>query len=318
MASTKFNPSSPTNPDTGLGAQPAQIGGRFVNKDGTFNLRKTGASLMTRASVYPWLLELTWLRFIGLIVLVYFIVNLLFTGLYLAVGTHELTGIDAVTPWGKIKEVFFFSTQTFTTVGYGRVNPIGDGADAIASLETMSGWLFFALVTGILYGRFTRPKAYIAFSNQALVSPYRNGRALMFRMVPYKSMHYLSDAKVVVNLSLLVTENGKEEYKFYTLQLERARIDTLNMNWTVVHAIDDTSPLANYSEEDLRFIDMELMVQVSGFDPVFSNMVMHRTSYTGNELVWDAKFLPMYHESPDGRTTVLELDKLHDYRKPVS
>jgi inward rectifier potassium channel len=316
MASSKFNPASPTNPDTGLGAQPTQIGGRFVNKDGSFNLRKTGNSLLDRASIYPWLLELSWLRFFGLIVFVYLFFNIVFTAFYLAIGAHELAGIDATTTWGRVKEVFFFSTQSFTTVGYGRVNPVGDGADAVASFETMCGWLFFALVTGILYGRFTRPKAYISFSNNALVSPFGNGRALMFRMVPYKSMHYLSDAKVVVNLSLLVTENGKDEYKFYTLALERARIDTLNMNWTVVHAIDENSPLAPYTEEDLRAIDLELMVQVSGFDPVYSNMVMQRTSYTGLELVWDAKFLPMYHESSDGRTTILEIDKLNDYRKP--
>ncbi|MDB5197628.1 MAG: transporter [Flaviaesturariibacter sp.] len=315
MASSKINPSSQTNPDTGLGVQAAQVGSRFINKDGSFNLKKTGASIFTRGSIYPYLLELSRLHFVGLTIGCYLLINLVYTALYWLVGIDQLTGIQATTDWGRIKEVFFFSTQSFTTVGYGRINPVGDGADILSSLETFTGWMFFAMVTGLLYGRFTRPKAYISFSNNALISPYQQGTALMFRMVPYKTMHYLSDVRVVVNLSLLMAEDGKDEYKFYTLTLERSRIDIFNMNWTVVHPIDANSPLLNFTETDIQSADLELMVQVSGFDPVFSNMVMHRTSYTVKELVWNAKFLPMYHESEDGFTTILELNKLNDYQK---
>jgi inward rectifier potassium channel len=215
-----------------------------------------------------------------------------------------------------MKEVFYFSTQTFTTVGYGRINPLGDGADLVASIEAMSGWLFFALVTGLLYGRFTKPQAFISFSENALMSPYREGRALMFRMAPYKSNHHLSDVKVVVNLSLIVAEeNKKPEYKFYNLSLERSRVDMFNMNWTVVHPIVEDSPLLHFKHEDLESADMEILVQVAGFNPVFSNMVMQRTSYTYKELIWGAKFKPMYHESPAGNTTILELNKLNHFEK---
>lgn len=315
MALFKINPSSKTNPDTGFGAQPTQVGDRFINKDGSFNIEKRGVSLWKRGSVYPFLLQLSWPQFFGLILVCYIFITIFFALLYILIGTDQLMGIQGTTGWEQLKEVFYFSTQTFTTVGYGRINPVGDGADLLASLETLSGWLFFALVTGLLYGRFTRPRSFIAFSATALISPYKGAKALMFRMVPYKTLHYLSDAKVVVNISLLVAEEGKEEYKFYTLDLERAGIDIFNMNWTVVHPINDRSPLLNFSEANLSSSDLELMVQVSGFDPVFSNTVMQRTSYTSKEIVWGAKFSSMYHESDDNTTTILELDKLNDFVK---
>jgi inward rectifier potassium channel len=311
MASSKINPFSKSNPDTGFGVQTSQIGGRFVNKDGTYNLRKEGWPLLKRISFYSYLLEFSWMRFLSIILLFYVLVNVLFTGIYLMLGDGQLQGYLFNTTWGRVKEVFYFSTQTFTTVGYGRLNPVMDGADIVASIETVTGWLFFALVTGLLYGRFTRPKAYVAFSEQALVSPYREGSGLMFRMVPYKINHHLTDVRVAVNVSLIMDEE-KQEYKFYQLDLERSRIDMFNMNWTVVHPIDQQSPFLHFTPDDLERSDMEIIVQVSGFDPVFSSVVMQRTSYTYKEVIWGAKFKPMYHESPDGTTTILELNKLND------
>lgn len=311
MSTNKVSSRIKVNPDTGFGTQASRIGGRFINRDGSFNIRKTGWPAWKRISVYSYLLEISWLKFLTFIVLFYFLAGLFFTFFYLLAGTDQLHGMLATTRWGKTKETFFFSTQAFTTVGFGRLNPLGDGANIISAVETMCGFLFFALVTGLLYGRFTRPKAYIAFSDKALISPYQEGIGLMFRMVPYKNIHQLTDAKVAVNLSLLITENGKSDYQFYQLPLERSRIDSFSMNWTVVHPVDEDSPLYHYTKEDLAKADFELMVQVSGFDPVFSNQVMQRTSYRPNELAWGAKFSPMYREDND--TTIVELDKLSRY-----
>jgi len=270
---------------------------------------------MKRISVYSRLLDLSWSQFLGIIILFYIGINIFFTAIYFLIGTDELQGVIATTTWGKIKELFHFSAQTFTTVGYGRINPVQDGADMVASFEALIGWLSFALVTGLLYGRFARPKAYIAFSDEALISPYKQGTAIMFRMVPYKINHHLTDAHVVVNIAFMDVEGEKQEYKFYQLKLERSRIDTFNMNWTVVHPIDEESPLLNFTEEDMQRSDLELYVQVTGFDHIFSNMVMQRTSYTYKEIVWGAKFIPMYRESADNTTTILELNKLNDYEQ---
>lgn len=315
MASGKIDPKVKVNNDTGFGQQAANIGGRFLNKDGTFNLKKRGWPLLKRVSFYSSLLELSWFQFLAIIIIFYLLANVFFTLIYLAIGTHQLGGFLSTTRWGHVKEVFFFSTQTFTTVGYGRINPIAEGADIIASVETLSGWLFFALVTGLLYGRFTRPQAYIAFSDKALISPYKEITAVMFRMVPYKDNHSLTDVRLSVNASIIISENGKDEYRFFSLALERSRIDMFNMNWTVVHPLDENSPLAQFTKEDFEASDIELIVQITGFDPIFSNNVTQRTSYTMKEFVYGARYQPMFHESEDGNTTILELDKLNAYEK---
>lgn len=299
------------NTNTGFGVQPTQLGDRFVQKDGTFNIRKEGVSFWKRINLYSYMLKLTWLQFLGLMLLFYYTVSMLFALLYWWIGQDQFTGLISSTASSRFWELFFFSTQTFTTVGYGRINPVGPLADSIASLQAMSGWLFFALVTGLLYGRFTRPNAFLAFSHNALVSPYLDGWGLMFRMVPYKSLHHLTDARVVVNLARVESIDSKTEYKFYQLNLERSVVDSLSMNWTVVHPIDENSPLYNISVEAMKASDTEFYVQVSGFDPIFSNTVMQRTSYTWQEIVWKAKFLPMYRESEDGASTIVRVDKLN-------
>lgn len=315
MAGPAVNNQIKENRDTGFGVQSNQLGERFVNKDGSFNILKTGYPWYRRLSVYSWFLRLSWPQFLLEMVLLYLLINVLFTGVYLLVGTDQLTGFVHPLGWRRLAELYFFSTQTFTTVGYGRINPIGIGADVVSSLESMTGWMFFALVTGLLYGRFTQPKAYLAFSHNAVIGPYRGGRGLMFRLVPYKGNHHLTDAKLAVNIALNVMENGMPEFKFYRLNLERSRVDTLSMNWTVVHPLDEQSPIQHFTPEDMRNTDVELYVQVSGFDPIFSNTVIQRTSYTYKEIIWDAKFKPMYHESADGSKTILELDKLNDFER---
>lgn len=313
--SRKINPFSKTNPDTGFGTQATQFGGRFINRDGSFNLRKEGLPFLKKISFYSYLLTLPRGRFLLGILLFYIVINTFFTCLYMAVGFHQLQGLISTSFWGQTKEVFFFSTETFTTVGYGRINPIGDGAHIIASLESMTGFLSFAVFTGLIYGRFTRPKAYVSFSDQALVGPYKDGVALMFRMVPYKNNHHLTNAQITVTTVMAVGEGEKPELKFYPLKLERSRIDSFTMNWTIVHPMDEDSPFLNFTQEDMERAEPELYILVTGFDQVFSNTVMRQTSYTHKEIVWGAKFKPMYHESEDGTSTIVELDKLHEYEK---
>lgn len=315
MSTPKYNRRIRPESSIGYDADASHLGKRFVNRDGSFNLRKRGWSVWKRISIYSYLLEISWLKFLVLILLVYTVANLLFTTAYILVGLDQLSGFIAEDRWSQIKETFFFSMQSFTTVGYGRIDPVADGAHIVSSVETFTGWVFFAMVTGLVYGRFTRPKAYLAFSDKLLVSPYNDGLALMFRVVPYKEIHQLSDAKATVTLSLLVTKDGSEEFVFYPLKLEREKIDMFNMNWTIIHPVDGDSPVYQFSEEDFYSADFELMVQVSGYDPVYSNQVMQRTSYTYKDLVWGARFCSMYHPSNDGKKTILDLQKLHWYEK---
>ena len=302
------------NNDTGFGTNAGSYGGRFINRDGTFNVRKEGISFLNRFSIYHSMLNLPRWKFVMVIIVFYLTINLCFAALYLLVGMHELQGWIAATPWQKVKEAYFFSTETFTTVGYGRVNPVGDWANLVASFESMLGFLSFAIATGLIFGRFAKPKSFLVFSEQALVSPFNDKTGLMFRFAPYKDNHILTNVEIKVNLALQVEENGKSTYRFYDLALERSRVDSLPMNWTVVHAIDEQSPLWGMTEADYKTADVELYVLVRGFDDVYSNIVLQRTSYTYGEIKFNRKFVPMYRESDDGMTTILELHKLNEYK----
>jgi inward rectifier potassium channel len=311
----RINPSSKLNNDTGFGNNASSYGGRFINRDGSFNLRKEGMSFLNRFSIYHSMLNLPRWKFILLIVIFFLCINFLYTIIYLLIGVDQFQGMIATTNWQKIKEVYFFSTETFTTVGYGRVNPVGDGANFVASIEAMSGFLSFAIATGLIYGRFSKPTAYLVFSEHALVAPYQDKTALMFRFVSYKDNHILTNVDIKVNIGLKVQENGNDVYKFYDLNLERSHVESLPMNWTVVHPIDESSPFMGFSFEDMKVADVELYVLVRGFDDVYSNMVLQRTSYTYEEIMFNKKFIPMYRESNDGKTTILELHKLNEYKE---
>jgi inward rectifier potassium channel len=307
---TKILANLKANNDTGFSNKTDTSTNRFVNKDGTYNIRKTGLGFIKRFSIFQMMLTIPRWKFIGVILIFYTSINLLFTGVYLLVGTDQLQGMIGAGPWIKFKEVFYFSTQTFTTVGYGRVNPIGDGVNIVASIESLTGLLSLAIATGLIYGRFARPRAYLIFSEHALISPYRGKTALMFRFVNYKNNHSHTDVEVKVNVGMTLQQNGETTYQYYTLSLERERVESLPMNWTVVHPIDENSPISGFTDEDMKKSDVEIYVLIRGFDDIFSDVVQQRVSYTYDEILFNRKFSRMFKESEDGKTTILELDKL--------
>ena len=309
----KISSTLKTNADTGFGVSPDTQGGRFINKDGTFNVVKRGIGVHERVSPYYKLLMMPALEFTIVLLSFFLVVNLFFTAVYLLMNKNEFTGIIGENFADRIFELFFFSAQTFTTVGYGRINPTGHLAGFIASAEALAGLSSFALITGILYGRFSRPRAYLKFSENALVAPYHDKTGLMFRFVSYKENHTLTDVEVKVTLGL-TEHDGKAVFRFFQLPLERSRIDSLSMNWTVVHPIDEESPLFGFTAEDLKVSDAEVYVLVRGFDDVFSNTVLQRTSYRFNEIIFNAKFERMFHENEDDTTTIVELNKLDDFK----
>ncbi len=314
MALTRKNIPLKSNEDTGFGTNPDNYGGRFINRDGTYNVKKEGLPFFQRFSLYHTMLNMPLWKFYGTLFAFYLAVNFIFACIYFVIGPQQFQGILATGQRGTFKEMFFFSTETFTTVGYGRVNPLGNAANSVAAIESMLGFLSFAIATGLLYGRFSKPKAFLFFSKEALVSPYRDGKALMFRFAAYKDHHTLTNLDLKVNAALTVGDNGKSVFKFYDLDLERSHVESLPMNWTVVHPLNSESPLFDYTAEDMKKTDLEIYVSVRAFDDVYSNVVQQRTSYTYSEILFDRKFVQMYRESKDGKTTIVELDKLHEHR----
>lgn len=311
----KINPFSKQNNDTGFATNTNDIGGRFLNKDGSYNLVKEGMPFFKRFSLFQDMLNLPLWKFITVIFLFYLVINIFFTSIYILIGPQQLDGLIRGSTWKIARQIFYFSTQTITTVGYGHINPVGDGANIVAAVEALTGFLSLAIATGLIYGRFSKPRSYLVFSDHALISPYREGKGLMFRFAAFKDKHTLTDVDIRVNTGLLLLENETPVYKYFSLALERTRVESMPMSWTVVHPIDENSPFYGFTQEDMKNADVELYVMLRGFDDVFSNYVQQRTSYTYHEILFNRKFIPMFRESDDGKTTILELHNLNIHKE---
>lgn len=308
----KINLKAKSEINTGFGVNNSDYGGRFVNKDGNANIQKRGIGFLERISWYHTMLALPRWKFFGVIFIFYILVNILFGLTYYIVGTEHLSGTVYTNHVQEFAEAFFFSCQTFTTVGYGRINPVGFTTSGIAAFEALIGLLSFALATGLLYGRFAKPKAYLRFSENALLAPYKDGTAIMLRVAPYKN-NILLNAEAKLTLGMVVEEDGKMLNKFFQLPLEFGSVNTLTLSWTIVHPITDTSPLYNLTADDFANNQGEFLVYLNAFDDMFSNTVVARTSYIFKEVVIGAKFKPMYKRSSQGNKTLLYMDQLNSY-----
>lgn len=309
--SRNINKNFKSQENTGFGTNSNLNAGRFLKKNGKPNIDKKGIGLLEKYSLFHTLLDVSPTRFLFIIFGFFTLINIIFAFVYYCIGMEHLGGIEAGTPLENFGEAFFFSTQTFTTVGYGRINPQGILTSSIAALEALTGLLSFAVVTGLFYGRFSRPRAFLRFSNKMLVSPYKNGSALMFRMVPFKN-NQLSEATVNLTLAMKVEENGVMVNKFYGLALEINTINSLTLSWTIVHALTDTSPIYKFTAEDLVQAQAEFLVYVKAFDEAFSNSVIARTSYTAREIAFGERFNIMYDAAEAGDATLLHIDRLNE------
>lgn len=287
--------------------------GRFINKDGLPNVNRKGVNIFNRFSWYHTMLDLSTFQFLSYLVIAYILVNLFFALIYYLIGVEHLTGIDKSDPINEFIDVFFFSSQTFTTVGYGRIAPVGFMASLVATFEAFLGLLTFAIATGLFYGRFSRPRAYLKFSDIAVIAPFKESSALMFRLAPFKN-NALTDADVVVSTAIEVIEDSVPKTNFYQLKTQLSKINTLALNWTIVHKIDEESPFYGFSGEDFKNTNIEIIVHVRAFDEVFSNTVVQRSSYVSKEIIYGAKFIPMYYPDKENLSTILDLDKINDYQ----
>jgi inward rectifier potassium channel len=311
--SDKINSRAKPEINTGFGINPSNYGGRFINKDGRANIEKRGIGFLEKISWYHTMLLLPRWKFFSIILLFYICINLLFALIYFLIGVESLGQISSPSMLKNFAESFFFSTQTFTTVGYGRISPTGFLSSAVASLEALLGLLSFALATGLLYGRFSKPLAYLRFSHNALIAPYKDINALMLRVVPFKNTN-LVDAVANVTLGMMIEENGVNVNRFYQLDLEFSTVNALTLSWTIVHPITEKSPLYNFTKSDFENIKGEVLVFIKAFDDIFSNIVVSRTSYLFGEIFYGGKFEPMFERTSSGEKTVIYIDKLNSFK----
>ncbi|MBK6536250.1 MAG: hypothetical protein IPG09_00275 [Ignavibacteria bacterium] len=291
--------------DLGIGNKVLDSDQRIVTKDGKFNIERRGISFFKSFSIYHYLISISWLKFCSLILLVYLLVNIFFAFLYLAGGVENFEGIETNNTFDRFVNEFFFSTQTFTTVGYGRINPVGVYSNIISSIESLTGLLSLALATGLLYGRFSRPVAKIIYSDNAIIAPFNGVNAFQFRIANMKNDHDMIDVETEVILSKEVNNLRK----FFNLKLEYRKINFFNASWTINHIINEESPVYGLSEKDLKDSDCEFLILIKGYDNTFAQYVNSRYSYRYDELIWGARFTNIYGRSEDGRG-MIELDKI--------
>lgn len=292
-----------------------QFGGRLrrsINKDGSFNVHRRGTGLRN-ANLYLWLISMPWVWFVLLLLSAYAIVNLLFACVYYAVGVKHLAGAEIENTQHAFLSCFFFSSHTLTTVGYGNIYPTGIATNSIASLEALLGLLGFAVATGLLYGRVSRPSARIVFSSKMLIAPYQDGQSLQFRIANQRINIMIELEASILLMTVEKGENGAAKRNYTPLTLERPRVYFLPLTWTIVHPIDENSPLKNRTAADLEQMQAEFLVLVKGFDDTFSQTVHARTSYTYEEIVWNARFEPSFIIDEQG-DLVLELDRVDQHR----
>ena len=299
--------------DVGFGTKITGKETRLINRDGNFNVKRVNQKFIDWLNLYNRLIIMPWGKFALLIFSLFLIVNLFFALLYFLVGTEHLVGIIAKNAAEEFAEAFFFSTQTLTTVGYGRISPVGFSVSLIASIESLTGLMSFAIVTGLLYGKFSRPVAHIRYSKFALIAPYLNTKAFMFRIINERNHQLIEVAAEVVYSRLEKKEDGSLQRKYYALKLERNLVNFFPSNWTIVHAITEESPLYGLTAKELDESETEILILIKGFDDSFAQTVHSRNSYTSDEIVWNAKFVNM--QENEGFMTIVDMAKLSDYLK---
>jgi len=215
------------------------------------------------------------------------------------VGIEHLKGAEAPSAWAQFLNAFFFSAHTLTTVGYGNMYPSGPAANTIATIEALLGLLAFAIATGLVFGRFSRPSARIGFSERMLIAPYRDGTSLQFRIVNRRSNNLIDlDARLL--LMTVEQADGNLQRKYANLELERDHLLFFPLTWTIVHPLNDNIPIYGKTQEDLERLQAEIIIMLKAFDDTFGQTVQVRYSYRYDEITWGAKFVPAFEIDGEG------------------
>ena len=285
---------------------------RSINRDGSFNMERKTGRFLGGFNAFRWIITTSWLRYWLIVFGFYGVMNVIFASIYYSIGVDQLHGIqgnDALTHW---LYCFFFSAQSFTTVGYGAINPISEITNFIATIEAFIGLMTFALATGTLYGRFSKPVTKLKYSSNILIAPYKDITGMQF-MVANEQDSTLMDMEARVNSSYMALDDyGNPVRKFQFVKLEIDKITMFPTSWIINHPIEEDSALFGKSIQEIIEMDFEIFILIKGFDDVFSQTIYSRHSFTGDSFVWGAKFKKPFYINEKGKT-VLDLTKVGDY-----
>lgn len=296
--------------ELGFGSKNYTRSVRFISNDGAINVSRTGLGGLNNIDVYNWLISATKTQLSIVIFLWYILINLLFAIVYYLIGAEYFGGLDADTEPQKFINLFFFSAQTITTLGYGHIYPIGNSASIAAAIESLMGLLSFAIATGIIFGRFSRPRADILYSKNILIAPYHGITGLMFR-ITNKKQYELIESEASVTMTMSNPATNKRE--FFNLNLEISKINFLALSWTIVHPIEESSPIYGLSLKDLEERDAEIIILIRAINDTVSQTVYSRYSYKAQDFVEKAKFKPLVPEAGKKGKLKISVTDIHHF-----
>lgn len=230
---------------------------------------------------------------------------------YVAIGVDHIVGITNRGLLNNFLNAFFFSFQTYATVGYGHLAPSSPFTSFVAAIESVVGLASFSLVTGIIYGRFSKPSARLLYSENAIIAPYQVISSLQFRIANQR-MSMLLELEATVTAQFTTFKNGKYHRSYYRLPLERDRILFFPLNWTLVHPVDEKSPIYGMTAKDFENKNVEILILIKGFDDTFGQTVHSRYSYVYSDIIWGAKYKLPYETIETG-DVLFHMDKISEY-----
>jgi inward rectifier potassium channel len=248
----------------------------------------------------PW-----WLFFLGLAV-GFVAINVVFALLFMS----DPQGIEHARP-GSFWDRFLFSVQTIGSINYSRMVPLSTFVNAVVVIEAFIGFVYLAMMASLMFARLSRPSARVVFSKVAVVAPFDGAPTLMFRAANQRGNQIL-DASITVTLARqMVSLEGVAMRRFEELRLVRSRTSLFALSWTVMHRIDETSPLHGLSLDDLSANQMELIVLLRGMDETLADFIYSRHAYGPDDIVWNHRFVDVISATPQGRR-LLDLGRFHD------
>ena len=285
--------------DPGIGTKIDEKVRRMINADGSYNVIKKGSAKGIR-DIFKYLVEISWTWFFTILFVGYIIFNLIFSLIYTYFGPENILGLDSEN--GSVFfQTFFFSIQTFTTVGYGTLAPLGIATQIVASIEAFVGFLSFSLATGLLYGRFSRPRSKIKFADNFVFSKYEQGYSFKFKLTNLRDVVLQDVEAKIITMFNKKNENGQLVRTYYELPITLPKIDIMALTWTLVHKIDEESPFWNKSKEEIISQHPEFLIFVNGFDEIYSERTRARKSYVVKDILWNKNFATNFKSLENGK-----------------
>ena len=275
---------------------------------GRMEVTKIGVPRFSRHDLFHTIMSLSWPEFFGGAVAIYLLGNLVFATLYW-LGDHAIANAS------RFSDCFFFSVETLATVGYGNMSPATFYGHSIATAEIITGMLSLAVTTSLVFARFSTPTARILFSRVAVITPYDGVPTLMLRVANQRHSYILEANASVVLLRDVETGDGHSLTRFYDLKLERARSPMFALSWTIMHRIDETSPLYGVTHNDIVAGDMRIAITLAGVDEVYAAGITARHTYAHEDIVFDRRFADIFFDGDHPRHTYVDLSRFHDLER---